>query len=360
MPTDISAGCDAVLQKAASGYLRVPGVAAMATDRHGPIYEGVAGKRVLGAGGHDADMTLDTVFAMFSTTKAITTTAALQLAETGKLDLDAPAKSYIPGIGALQVLDGFDRDGRPRLRAPKRDITTRMLLLHTAGFAYDFFNADYLRLATEHGQPSVLTASKASLNTPLLFDPGERWEYGSNMDWAGQVVEAVTGQRLGQVMQDRIFEPLGMTSSGFVLTPDMRSRMAYIHQRDAAGALTPLMDLVHPQEPEVHMGGHGLYSTVPDSGLLPVHPHVAERRRRGARPGAAGGDGRDGGSQRPWRPEDQGPARRDAHGVARRGVLPRHEQVVVAGLHDQRGGRGDRPAGRVAGVGGAGEPILLD
>ncbi len=264
MPTDISAGCDAVLQKAVSGHPRGPGVVAMATDRHGSIYEGVAGKRVLGAGGHDADMTLDTVFAMFSTTKAITTTAALQLAETGKLDLDAPAKSYIPGIGALQVLDGFDRDGRPRLRAPKRDITTRMLLLHTAGFAYDFFNADYLRLATEHGQPSVLTASKASLNTPLLFDPGERWEYGSNMDWAGQVVEAVTGQRLGQVMQDRIFEPLGMTSSGFVLTPDMRSRMAYIHQRDAAGALTPLMDLVHPQEPEVHMGGHGLYSTVPD------------------------------------------------------------------------------------------------
>lgn len=208
MSTDIGAGCDAVLQKAASGHPRVPSVVAMATDRHGSIYEGIAGKRVLGAGGHDADVTLDTVFAMFSTTKAITTTAALQLAEAGKLDLDAPAKSYIPGIGALQVLDGFDPDGRPRLRVPKRDITTRMLLLHTAGFAYDFFNADYLRMATEHRQPSVLTASKASLNTPLLFDPGERWEYGSNMGYAGQVVEAATGKRLDQAMHERIFKPL--------------------------------------------------------------------------------------------------------------------------------------------------------
>ena len=265
MSTNISAGCDPVLQRVTSGHPRVPGVVAMATDRHGSIYEGAAGKRILAAAGNpDPGMTLDTVFAMFSTTKAITTTAALQLAEAGKLDLDAPAKSYLPGLGAVQVLDGFDRDGRPRLRAPRRDITTRMLLLHTAGFAYDFFNADYLRMATEHGQPSVLTATLASLNTPLLFDPGERWEYGSNLDWAGQVVEAVTGQRLAQVMQDRIFEPLGMASSAFKLTPDMRSRLAYIHQRDAAGDLAPLMDLVHPQEPEVHMGGHGLYSTVPD------------------------------------------------------------------------------------------------
>jgi methyl acetate hydrolase len=259
--TDISAGCGAVLQKVISGHPRVPGVVAMATDRRGAIYQGAAGKRVLG---QDADMTLDTVFAIFSTTKAITATAVLQLVEDGKLDLDAPAKSYVPEIGALQVLEDFDAGGTPRLRAPKRDITTRMLLLHTAGLGYDFFNADYLRLATEHGQPSVITGTKAVLTTPLLFDPGERWEYGSNIDWAGQVVEAVAGKRLGQVMQERIFEPLGMTSTAFVLTPDMHARLARIHQRDAEGGLTPLMDMVLPQEPEVHMGGHGLYSTVPD------------------------------------------------------------------------------------------------
>ena len=189
---------DAILHDAVNGNPGIPGVVAVATDRHGDIYTGAAGKRALGGA---ADMTPDSVFAIFSTTKAITGTAALQLVEDGKLDLDAPAKSYVPELGDIQVLDGFDTAGAPKLRAPKRDITTRMLLLHTAGFGYDIFNETYNRLAQEHGQPSVTTASKAALKTPLLFDPGTQWEYGSNIDWAGQVVEAITGQRLGEVMR---------------------------------------------------------------------------------------------------------------------------------------------------------------
>ena len=94
------------------------------------------------------------------------------------------------------MLEGFDDDGAPRLRDPKREITTRMLLTHTAGFGYDAFNEDYLRLAEAHGQPSASTATMAALRTPLLFDPGERWEYGTCLDWAGQVVEAITEARL--------------------------------------------------------------------------------------------------------------------------------------------------------------------
>ena len=261
MSENLKSAADEILQKIVSGNPRVPGVVAMATDRAGNIYEGAAGKRALG---QDADMTTDSVFAIFSTTKAITGTAALQLVEEGKLDLDAPAKTYVPDIGTLEVLDGFDAAGKPELRAPKRDITTRMLLLHTAGFGYDFFNENYNRLAQEHGQPSVITSTKAALKTPLLFDPGEQWEYGSNIDWAGQVVEAIVGKRLGEVMQERIFKPLGMTSTAFTMTPAMRSRLARIHQREANGSLTPLMELELPQDPEVHMGGHGLYSTVGD------------------------------------------------------------------------------------------------
>jgi methyl acetate hydrolase len=260
MNQGLKSAADAVLQRVASGSPRVPGVVAMATDRTGNIYEGAAGKRVLG---QDADMTTDTVFAIFSTTKAIAATAVLQLVEEGKLDLDAPAKTYTPEIGKLQVLEGFGSDGKPQLRAPKRDITTRMLLLHTAGLGYDIFNAKYARLAQEHGQPSIITATKAALNTPLLFDPGEEWEYGSNIDWAGQVLEAVTGKRLGEVMQERIFAPLGMTSTAFSLTPAMRTRLARVHQREADGSLTPL-DFELPPNPDVHMGGHGLYSTVGD------------------------------------------------------------------------------------------------
>lgn len=260
MSNSLKSACDAVLHRVTTGTPRVPGVVAMATDRTGNIYEGAAGERTLGG----AAMTTDTVFAIFSTTKAITGTACLQLVEEGKLDLDAPAKKYLPAIGALQVLEGFDADGNSRLRAPKRDITTRMLLLHTAGLGYDFFNTNYNRLAQERGQPSVVTGTRAALNTPLLFDPGEQWEYGSNIDWAGQVVEAITGKRLGEVMAERIFKPLGMTSTAFTMTPDMKSRLAHVHARGEDGGLTPMPDFMLPQDPEVHMGGHGLYATVGD------------------------------------------------------------------------------------------------
>ena len=261
MNASVKRGVDAVLEKAVSGDPRVPGVVALATDREGNIYEGAAGKRMLGA---DPAMSIDTVFALFSTTKAVTGTAVLQLVEEGRLDLDAPAKRYAPAIGALQVLEGFDDAGAPKLRAPKRDITTRMLLLHTAGFGYDFFNESYNRMAESHGQPSVVSASKASLATPLLFDPGERWEYGSSIDWAGQVVEGVAGRRLGEVMQERIFAPLGMDSTAFTMTDDMRRRLARVHRRAADGGLEAMPDFELPQDPEVQMGGHGLYATVPD------------------------------------------------------------------------------------------------
>jgi methyl acetate hydrolase len=261
MAQSVKTAADAVLHKAVNSTPGVPGVVAVATDRNANVYEGVFGVRQAGA---NAAMTADSVFAIFSTTKAITGTACLQLVEDSKLDLDAPAKTYAPEIGKLQVIDGFDDAGKPKLRAPKRDVTTRMLLLHTAGFGYDFFNETYNRLAQNHKQPSVITASHASIRTPLLFDPGEKWEYGSNMDWAGQVVEGIAGKRLGEVMKERIFKPLGMEDTAFSMNESMRKRMVTMHQRDEKGNLTPLPDFTLPPDPEVHMGGHGLYSTVLD------------------------------------------------------------------------------------------------
>ena len=260
MSTNFGAAADAVLDGVVTSTPRVPGVVAMVTNRDRNIYEGAAGKRRLD---QPAGMTTDSIFAIFSTTKAITGTAVLQLVEEGRLDLDAPAKRYAPDIGKLQVIEGFDAAGEPMLRAPKRDITTRMLMTHTAGLSYDFINRTYSRLAEEKGQPSVITASKACLMTPLLFDPGERWDYGTNLDWCGQIVEAIAGRRLGEVFNTRIFEPLGIESMTFELTDAMRSKLAGIHARGADGALTP-MDFELPAKPEVHMGGHGLYGTVGD------------------------------------------------------------------------------------------------
>lgn len=251
---------DAVLNGVVTSDPRVPGVVAMVTDREKNIYEGAAGVRRIDG---DVAMTTDDVFAIFSTTKAITGTAVLQLVEEGKLDLDAPAATYAPDIGKLKVIDGFDAGGAPILRDPARPITTKQLLLHTAGFGYDFFSETYNRLAQEHGQPSVITASKASLMTPLQFDPGDRWEYGTNIDWAGQVVEGITGKRLGEVFQSRIFEPLGIENMTFELNDALRKQLAGMHARGEDGALTP-MDFELPDTPEIHMGGHGLYGTVGD------------------------------------------------------------------------------------------------
>ncbi len=256
----MSQSYDAILKRVVTSNPRVPGVVAMVTDRERNIYEGAAGQRRIDRG---QAMTTDSVFAIFSTTKAITATAALQLVEDGRLDLDAPASTYAPEIGTLKVIDGFDAAGNPVLRAPKRDITTRMLLLHTAGFGYDFFNATYNRMATDHGQPSVVTASRASITTPLLFDPGEKWEYGTNIDWVGQVVEGITGKRLGEVFAEKIFAPLGITDMTFELNDRLRARLAGMHARGADGSLTAL-DFELPSAPEVHMGGHGLYGTVGD------------------------------------------------------------------------------------------------
>ncbi|SEA01454.1 serine hydrolase domain-containing protein [Rubrimonas cliftonensis] len=251
---------DALLDRVVAGPLRAPGVAALATDRNGVLYEGAAGLRRIDG---DAPFTPDTVCAIYSTTKAVAATAALQLVEEGRLDLDAPAKRYLPEIGELQVLDGFDAAGAPRLRPPKRDVTTRMLLLHTSGFGYPTFNAAYLRLVREHGRPDVATATRAAFRLPLLFDPGEGWEYGVGLDWAGMVVEAIAGARLGAVLAERVFAPCGMTSTAFTPTSQMLTRRASLHQRRADGSLKPL-DVAPLADPEVHMGGGGLYGTATD------------------------------------------------------------------------------------------------
>ena len=257
----VKEAADRVLRDVAERENGVPGVVAMATDRESNFYEGVAGVRELGSG---QEMTTDTVFAIFSCTKAITGVTVMQLVEEGVLDLDDPAKEYAPEIAEMQVLEGFDENGEPRVRQPESDITVGQLMLHTAGFGYDFFNHDLVRYGEKRDVPSVVSGTQASLDSVLLFDPGERWEYGSNMDWAGKVVEGARGKRLGEVMRERVFEPLGMNDTAVTMSDSMRSRRSTIHQRGEDDTLTPLPDLELAQDPEQHMGGHALYGTVGD------------------------------------------------------------------------------------------------
>lgn len=239
----------------------VPGVVAVATDRKGQTYEGGFGKRVLGEA---ADMTPDTVAWIASMTKALTGAVAMQQVERGKLGLDTPAKDVLPALGNVGVLEGFDAGGKPKMRKAKRDITLRHLLTHTAGFGYDIWNADLAKYQESEGVPGIISCQNKALTTPLLFDPGERWYYGINIDWAGKMVEAAAGRKLGQVLHDDLLGPLGMNDTAFRITDGMRKRMAKIHHRGPDGGLTADPALEIPQEPEFEMGGGGLYSTAGD------------------------------------------------------------------------------------------------
>lgn len=259
MTTPLVQALDGLLHQTAHRHGGVPGVVAMVTDRDRNLYEGAAGVRQLGEA---APMTLDTVFAIFSTTKAMTGTLVMQLVEEGLVRLDDPAGQYVPEIDELQVLDGFDADGRPRTRAPHRRITLNDLMLHTSGLCYEFFSADDLRYRTALGIPTVVSSTFDSVRTVLLHEPGAAWTYGVNIDWLGRVIEQVRGHRLGEVMRARLFEPLEMHDIGFRMSESMKARRAVIHDRAADGRLTPLPDLVLPDPPPMDMGGHGLYATV--------------------------------------------------------------------------------------------------
>ena len=257
MPT--LSGVDEVL-KAATERGEVPGVVAMAASRDGPIYEGAFGRRVLPDG---AAMTVDTVFWIASMTKAITSTAAMQLVERGKLSLDRPIAGLLPELASPQVLEGFDASGEPRLRLAKQPITLRHLITHTAGFTYEIWNPEMGRYMEQRGVPGIITCRNAALNLPLAFDPGKRWDYGIGIDWAGKAVERASGQRLGDYFAENLFGPIGMTDTGFKLTPDRRARVAGMHARGDDGRLTAI-EFELPQEPEFEMGGGGLYGTAAD------------------------------------------------------------------------------------------------
>ena len=255
-PMPSRARVDGVLRQAMDAK-EVPGVVAMAATDKGLFYEGAFGTRDLGKG---PAMTLDTVFRIASMTKAVTCVAAMQLVEQGKLKVDEPVPGIDPALGSPQVIEGFDTAGVPKLRPAKRPITLRHLMTHTAGFSYELWDADMVRYVKASGMPAMGTGKVAALRMPLVFDPGEKWEYGINIDWVGRIVESLSGQPIDAYFREKIFAPLGMKDSGFVISPEQRARQASVHQRQADGGLVP-QPLETPSTPEFYSGGGGLYST---------------------------------------------------------------------------------------------------
>lgn len=236
---------------------KIPTVVAMAATADKITYTGAFGKRDATSG---VDVKPDSIFSIASMTKAITTTAAMQLVEQGKVDLHAPASKYLPELGKLDVLDGFDAAGKPMLHPATKAVTLHHLMTHTSGFAYDVWDERMLKYNTSHGGPS---AGVVAPLTPLIFEPGTRWQYGTGLDWTGKLVEAVSGMSLEDYFQRNILQPLGMKDTTFVFPKEKFDRLVGSYRRQADGVLKADPRSM-PAPPKAYNGGGGLFSTAPD------------------------------------------------------------------------------------------------
>jgi CubicO group peptidase (beta-lactamase class C family) len=239
-----SAGIDALL-KAAVDQKQVPFAVAMVVDGRGIVYEGAHGVKK------------DAIFAIASMTKPLTSVAAMQLVEGGKVRLNEPAGKYVPELSSVRVLDNGS------LRPPKSPLLVRHLFTHTSGFGYEFMSKQLLDLVAKKQLPSVMAGDDGFLRAPLLFDPGTQWQYGISTDWLGRLVERVSGRSLEAYFRERIFTPLGMPDTFFDVPQDKRSRLAPRFQRRADGGLDEQPP--QPAKPsQFFSGGGGLSSTAAD------------------------------------------------------------------------------------------------
>ena len=252
-----AAGMDETLRSSMQRH-KIPAVAAIVANANKATYSGAFGKRDSASG---VDLKVDSIFAIASMTKAITTTAALQLVERGKLTLDEPASKHLPELGKLSVLEGFDSAGKPKLRPAVKPVTLRNLMTHTSGFAYDTWDADILKYTSQSG--GAIPPGTVAPLVPLAFEPGTRWQYGYGLDWTGRLVETVSGLTLEQYFQTNIFQPLGMKDTTFLLPAGKFDRLVSVYTRQPDGALKENPRTM-PSPPKAFNGGGGLYSTAPD------------------------------------------------------------------------------------------------
>lgn len=204
----------------------------------------------------------DTVFRIFSMTKAVGSTAAMILIDRGELDFDTPVEEVLPEFAEIRVLDGWDGD-TPVLRAPKSKATARHLATHTSGLEYESRNAGLGHFMEKTGTVSILSGLKASMFYPMMTDPGTRWGYGPSIDWLGLMVEKISGKRIDAFLKENLFEPLGMSDTDVEVRDHMAPRLAGVKARGEDGQFGDF-ELAPPSDPEVYGMGHALYSTPED------------------------------------------------------------------------------------------------
>jgi CubicO group peptidase (beta-lactamase class C family) len=223
------------------------------------LYSGAFGTRDSESG---TPVNINTVFSIASMTKAITSTAVMQLVEQGKLKLDEPAARHLPELAKLRVITGFDEvSGDPLLQPASKPVTLHHLLTHTSGFAYNTWNEKMFRYAEKTGTTNADSITDPP--SPLVFEPGSAWQYGTSLDWAGRIVEVVSGKSLEQYFQANILQPLEMKDTSYFMTPERFDRFVASYQRQPDGKMVQ-SPRVKPMPPARPTGGGGLYSTAPD------------------------------------------------------------------------------------------------
>jgi len=237
----------------------VPGVVALVTDRKGVVYRGAFG---VTDGASRKPMTVDSMFRIASMTKAVTSTALMQLVEQGKLGLEDRVDKYLPEMAKLPVFESFDAaTGAYRLRPSTKPITVRHVLTHTSGLGYPFTSATLRDFKPRPGETYA--------DGPLLFDPGERWHYGTSTDVVGRLVEKISGETLEDYFLRHILVPLKMSDTSYNIPEAKAARVVPSQQREGERMDGARIVLQSPQPPltvAMPIGGGGLTSTADDYG----------------------------------------------------------------------------------------------
>ncbi|MEN9472197.1 MAG: hypothetical protein RLZZ495_286 [Pseudomonadota bacterium] len=213
-----------------------------------------------------APMGVDSIFRIYSMTKPIVSAAVLQLMESGKLLLSDPIAKHLPEFKDIQVSTRVN--GETILRKPVNAPTVQDLLRHTSGITYEILGIDpiqreYAKARLGSRDRTNREFSEALAKIPLMLEPQTLWEYGRSTDLAGALVEAVSGQTLGDYLHAHILQPLGMLDTGFTVPPEKHHRIAQPFPKDPdSGLAVRLMDM--RKTVALESGGAGLASTTSD------------------------------------------------------------------------------------------------
>jgi len=233
----------------------VPGVVALVVNRDGVVYEGAFGKLDVA---RNVKMPADAIFRIASMTKPITSVAVMMLLEEGKLRLDDPVSAHLPAFDNLKVIVNFNpADGKYDMRPAKRPVTIRHLLSHTSGIGYTFSSPVLAKIQTD--------PARDEWEYGLLHDPGDKWTYGASTRVLGLMVEQISGKPLDVFVRERIFQPLGMSETSYVVEPGKVARVATVHSR-TDGKLVERPNGATQRSPA--RGDGGLYSTARDYGTF--------------------------------------------------------------------------------------------